>query len=43
MTIMPITVAPLSKASSVFPRSKAEIVGSSPTQGMDVCVFSVFV
>ena len=34
----PIPVAARSKA-SVFGRSPAEIVGSSPTRGMDVCLF----
>jgi hypothetical protein len=41
-----VTVAELSKACTVFARSKAGIMGSNPTQGMDVlcvCVrFSVF-
>jgi hypothetical protein len=38
-------VAALSKARTVFARSNAGIVGSNPTQGMDVCVcvYSVFV
>jgi hypothetical protein len=35
---MPITVAVRSKAWTVFARSNAEIMGSNPTQGMDVCV-----
>jgi hypothetical protein len=35
----PITVAALSKAWTVFARSNAGIVGSNPTQGMDVCVW----
>jgi hypothetical protein len=41
----PITEAPQSKASTVFARSDAGIVGSSPTEGMDVsvCVYSVCV
>jgi hypothetical protein len=42
----PVTVAERSKACTVFARSDAGIVGSNPTQGMDVCVcvrFSVFV
>jgi hypothetical protein len=34
----PITVAELSKARTVFARSNAGIVGSNPTQFMDVCV-----
>jgi hypothetical protein len=33
---MPVTVAERSKACTVFARSKAGIVGSNPTQGMDV-------
>jgi hypothetical protein len=42
----PVTVASLSKASTVFARSDAGIVGSNPTQGMDVwsmymCLFFV--
>jgi hypothetical protein len=42
---MPITVVALSKAWTVFAQSNAGIVGSNPTQGMDVCVcvYSVFV
>ena len=36
----PVPVAVRSKA-LVFGRSPAEIVGSNPTQGMDVCVVSV--
>jgi hypothetical protein len=41
---MPITVATWSKARTVFARSNAGIVGSNPTQVMDVCArgFSVF-
>jgi hypothetical protein len=35
---MPITVASLPKAWTVFSRSNIGIVGSNPTQGMDVCV-----
>jgi hypothetical protein len=34
----PITVAVRSKAGTVFARSNAGIVGSNPTQGMDVCL-----
>jgi hypothetical protein len=34
----PITVAAPSKIWTVFARSDTEIVGSNPTQGMDVCV-----
>jgi hypothetical protein len=41
----PITVAAPPKALIVFARSNAGIVGSKPTQGMDVCVcvYSLFV
>jgi hypothetical protein len=39
----PITVAARSKVSNVFARSNIELVGSNPIQGMDVCVYSVFV
>jgi hypothetical protein len=41
----PVTVAVQSKACTVFISSNAGIVGSNPTQGMDVCVcvYSVFV
>jgi hypothetical protein len=36
-------VAARLKAWNIFTRSKAEILGSSPTQGMDVCfVFILF-
>jgi hypothetical protein len=39
MNLMPVTVAERSKASTVFARSAAGIVGSNSTQGMDVwCV-----
>jgi hypothetical protein len=31
------------KALTVFARWNAGIVGSNPTRGMDVCVYSVFV
>jgi hypothetical protein len=34
----PITVAAWSQTWTVFARSNAGIVGSNPTQGMDVCV-----
>jgi hypothetical protein len=34
----PITLAARSKASTVFARSNARIVGSNLTQGMDVCM-----
>jgi hypothetical protein len=38
-------MAARSKAWTVFPRSDARIVGSNPSQSMDVCVcvYSVFV
>ena len=39
-TLQPVPVAVRSKA-QVFGRSPADIVGSNPTQGMDVCVVSV--
>jgi hypothetical protein len=43
-TPSPITVAARSKAWTLFARSNPGIMGSNPTQGMDVCVrFSVFV
>jgi hypothetical protein len=35
---MPITVAARSKALIVFARLNAVIVGSNPTQDMDVCL-----
>jgi hypothetical protein len=38
----PITVAARPKAWTAFPRSNAGIVGSNPTQGMDVCIVCVF-
>jgi hypothetical protein len=43
--IPPITLAPRSKIWTLFARSNAGIVGSNPTQGMDVCVrlFSICV
>jgi hypothetical protein len=34
----PFTVAPRSKARTVFARSNAGILGSNPTRGMDACV-----
>jgi hypothetical protein len=42
---VPITVAARCKAWTVFARPSTGIVGSNPTQGMDVCicVYSVFV
>jgi hypothetical protein len=36
--LMSITVAARSKAWNVFGRSNAGIMGSNPTEGMDVCV-----
>jgi hypothetical protein len=44
--VKPITVASWSKAWTIFARTEAVIVGSNPTQGMDVsivCVYSVCV
>jgi hypothetical protein len=38
MELKPITVAARSKTWTVFARSKAGIVGSNPTQGMDVYI-----
>jgi hypothetical protein len=35
---MPITVAALSNARTVFARSNSGIVGSNPTQGIDACL-----
>jgi hypothetical protein len=42
---LPITVTALSQAWNIFARLNTGIVGSNPTQGMDVCLrlFSVFV
>jgi hypothetical protein len=42
---LPITVAARSKTWTVFARSNADILGSNPIRGMDVCVrlFSVCV
>jgi hypothetical protein len=42
---MAVKVAARSKAWTIFVRSNAGIVGSNPTEGMDVCVcvYSVFV
>jgi hypothetical protein len=40
---LPITVAPRSKAWTVFTRSNAGIVGSNPTQDVVVCVRLFFV
>jgi hypothetical protein len=42
----PVTVAEQSKAYTVFARSEAGIVGSSPTQcmyGVCMCLFSIYV
>jgi hypothetical protein len=39
---VPITVAAQSKVLTVFARWNAGIVGSNPTRGMDVGVYSVF-
>jgi hypothetical protein len=41
--LSPNIVDARSKAWNAFPRSNAGIVGSNPIQGMDVCVYSVFV
>jgi hypothetical protein len=41
--VSPITVAACSKAWKVFASSNTVIVASNPTQGTDVCVYSVFV
>jgi hypothetical protein len=43
--LLPITVAARSKAWTISARSNAGIMGSNPTQGMDVCLrlFSVYV
>jgi hypothetical protein len=38
LEILPITVAVRSKAWILFARLKAGILGSNPTQRMDVCV-----
>jgi hypothetical protein len=38
--LLPVTVAERSKACTVFARSEPGIIGSNPTQGMDVwCLF----
>jgi hypothetical protein len=39
---VPITVAERSKSCTAFARSEAGIVGSNPTQGMDVWCMCVF-
>jgi hypothetical protein len=38
LLIVPVTVVERCKSSIVFARSNTGIVGSNPTQGMDVCV-----
>jgi hypothetical protein len=43
MLDVPITVTARSEAWTVLARSKAGIVGSNPTQGMDICVCVYFV
>jgi hypothetical protein len=43
MQRQPVTVAERSKAWTVFTRSEAGIVGSNPTQGMDVWYMYVFI
>jgi hypothetical protein len=40
---LPITVATRSKTRTVFAHSDTGIMGSNPTRGMDVCIYSVFV
>jgi hypothetical protein len=40
---LPVKVAELSKACTVFARSEAGIVGSNPTQGMEVWCLFVYV
>jgi hypothetical protein len=40
---VPITVVVRSEAWNVFAGSNIGILGSNPTQGLDVCVYSVFV
>jgi hypothetical protein len=41
--IVPVTVAERSNACTVFPRLEAGIVGSNPTQGMDVWYVCAFI
>jgi hypothetical protein len=43
VNLLLMTVVARSKALNVFVRSNAGIVGSNPIQGVDVCVYSVFV
>jgi hypothetical protein len=40
---VPISVCAQSKARIVFAYLNTKIVDSNPTQGMDVCVYSLFV
>jgi hypothetical protein len=40
---MPVTVTERSKACTVFARSEVVIVGSNPTQGMDILCVYVFI
>jgi hypothetical protein len=42
-TLRPVKVAAQSKAWTIFARSDAGIVGSNPTQGMDVCCVYAFI
>jgi hypothetical protein len=42
-SVGPVTVAERSKACTVFYRSEAGIMGSNPTQGMDVWYVYVFI
>jgi hypothetical protein len=42
MSSSPITVVAPSKAWTVFARSDAGMVGSNPTQRMDVCILCVY-
>jgi hypothetical protein len=43
MEKVPITVAARSKVRTVFARTNIAIVGLNPIQGIDVCVYSMFV
>jgi hypothetical protein len=38
LIVLEITVAARSKARNVFARSNTEIMGSNPTQSMDICL-----
>jgi hypothetical protein len=40
---IPVTVAERSKSWTVFARSEAGVMGSNPTQGMDVWYVFVFI